>query len=103
MITWIFMGLGSIFWLLQAIGVHALRPAVGITLWGFLFFGGVHVVLALFHKCPSCAKHPTIQGFRGPHPASLGQSRAQGWAGVVVSVLLRRRFVCIHCGTEYRT
>ncbi|MET0983163.1 MAG: hypothetical protein ABWY02_13760 [Telluria sp.] len=102
MITWFFMGLTGVLWLFQATGVHALEHAVAVALGAFFLAAGVHVTLAFLHKCPSCAKHPTIQGFKPPHPASLGQSRAQGWAGVVMSVVLQKRFVCIHCGAEYR-
>jgi hypothetical protein len=68
----------------------------------FLLAAATHVVLSLCHKCPACGKHPTIQGFKPPHPRSSDQSAMSGWAGAVVNVLLRRRLVCIHCGTEFR-
>lgn len=97
------MVLTAVLWLFQAIDIHTFGPAVVVALWGFFLAAGLHVILAFLHKCPSCSKHPTIQGFKPPHPASLGQSRAQGWAGVAMSVVLRKRFVCIHCGAEYRT
>ena len=97
------MGLTAALWLFQAIDIRTFSPAVVVALWGFFLAAGLHVILAFLHKCPSCSKHPTIQGFKPPHPASLGQSRAQGWAGVALSVVLRKRFVCIHCGAEYRT
>jgi hypothetical protein len=61
-----------------------------------------HVFLSFRHACPNCGKHPTIQGFKSPHPNSLGQSKVAGWGGVVVNFLNRRRLVCIHCGVEYR-
>lgn len=60
-----------------------------------------HLVLAFSHRCPTCRKHPTVQGFAPPHPASLAQSKCQGWPGVVVSVVRRNRFVCIHCGSHF--
>ena len=103
LVTWFFMGLTGVLWVLQAVGMYALKPAVDVALWAFFLAAGVHVLLAFLHKCPSCSKHPTIQGFKPPHPASLSQSRAQGWAGVVMSVVFRKCFVCIHCGAEYRT
>jgi hypothetical protein len=61
----------------------------------------VHLVLAFTHKCPVCEKHPTVQGFKPVHPASVSQSKLSGWAGVVASVVRNSSFVCIHCGTEF--
>lgn len=94
--------------------VWAMAP-IGIVFYYFLnlealailtiviFFLGIllHIVLAFLHRCPVCEKHPTIQGFAPPHEASVGQSYCTGWAGVVVSVLRRHKFVCIHCGTKF--
>lgn len=62
----------------------------------------VHLVLSLLHACPSCGKHPTVQGFKAVHPNSVGQSVFTGWGGAVVNILRRRRLICIHCGSEYR-
>jgi hypothetical protein len=96
------MAVAGALWLARVAGVHGLESAAKLALWTFFLAAGVHITLAFLHKCPSCDKHPTIQGFKPPHPASLGQSRAQGWAGVVMSVVIRRCFVCIHCGVEHK-
>jgi hypothetical protein len=101
-ITWLFIGLTGVLWVFQGLGWFDVGPAVTLSVWAFFLAAGLHITLALLHTCPRCAKHPTIQGFKPPHPASLGQSRAEGWAGVVMSVVLQKRFVCIHCGAEYR-
>jgi hypothetical protein len=60
-----------------------------------------HLILSYLHICPGCGKHPMIQGFGSIHPNAVPQSKLEGWAGVVVNVLRRRRLVCIHCGAEY--
>ncbi|MDZ7919718.1 hypothetical protein [Rhodoferax sp.] len=67
----------------------------------FLGAAAVHVALAFTHKCPVCGKRPTVQGFKPPHPDSQTQSKFTGWAGVVVSVVRRSEFTCIHCGTNF--
>jgi len=103
LVTWFFLALSASLWALATMGVPGLEGAVKLAWGAFLLAGLVHVLLALRHRCPACKKHPTVQGFRAPHPASLGQSRTPGWAGVVVSVARERRFVCIHCGAGYRT
>ncbi len=100
-VTWSFMALAALLWWISAFMLPAVGGATRLALWGMFLGGGVHVVLALLHRCPGCGKHPTIQGFKAPHPASLSQSRAAGWAGVVTSVMRRKRFACIHCGAGY--
>jgi hypothetical protein len=71
-------------------------------LFAFLLAVVAHVALSLSYRCPSCSKHPTIQGFKAPHPRSAEQSAASGWAGAVINVLRRRRLVCIHCGADFQ-
>jgi hypothetical protein len=100
--TWLFLGLSGLLWLIALVWSFDVDSALKLAVWAFFLAAGGHVALAYSHQCPGCGKHPTVQGFAPPHPASLGQSRVQGWAGVVLSVLLEKRFVCIHCGTEFR-
>jgi small-conductance mechanosensitive channel len=71
-------------------------------LFAFLWAVVAHVALSLSHRCPACRKHPTIQGFKAPHPRSVEQSAVAGWAGAVVNVLRRRQLVCIHCGAAFQ-
>ena len=68
----------------------------------FLIAAGIHFILAFTHSCPVYGKHPAIQGFGQVHPASFTQSKLKGWSGVVVSVIRRSEFTCIHCGTHFR-
>jgi hypothetical protein len=82
-------------------GIQSLTvPQAALTLFVLAAVG--HVALSFRHECPACGKHPTIQGFKPPHPKSVAQSAISGWGGVAVNVLRRRRLVCIHCGNEYR-
>jgi hypothetical protein len=67
----------------------------------YLALAVVHLVLALIERCPTCGKHPLVQGFAPVHPASVGQGKGNGWDGAVWSIVHRRRFTCIHCGTAY--
>lgn len=60
-----------------------------------------HMLLAVLERCPSCGKHPLVQGFSPVHPASIGQAKAEGWSGAVWSIVHRRQFTCIHCGTAF--
>lgn len=60
-------------------GITVTESALKISFAAFCVAVIFHVILALMHRCPSCGKHPTIQGLRPVHPASLGQARAEGW------------------------
>ena len=73
-----------------------------VSLGVAVVFAALHVVLTFSHRCPSCGKGPTRQLLVGDaHPESIGNSRLRGWGGVVLAVLFRRRFACIHCGARY--
>lgn len=100
-LTWTMLALAALSWIAHLAGVDGFDMATQLAIGAFILGLGVHIVLALLHRRPGCGKHPTIQGFRRPHTVSVGQSRAERWAGVVVSVLRRKRFVCIHCGVEH--
>lgn len=101
-VTWSLMAMVGVLWLARVAGVPGLEGAVAPALGTFFLSAGVHVTLSFLHRCPSCDKHPTIQGLKPPHPAFVGQSKADGWAGVVLSVVLKRHFICIHCGVEHK-
>ena len=77
-------------------------PIVKIVGPAFILLAAAHVVFSLKHKCPVCSKRPKIQGFAPVHPGSKSQSALEGWGGVVMNILRRRKLVCIHCGTEFR-
>jgi hypothetical protein len=63
----------------------------------FLVFGGCHVVLALFNRCPHCNKCLTIQGVKPPHAASTGSWNKVVWRWFSGTI------VCIHCGQKVLT
>ena len=100
-VTWALLVLSGVAWLAhKLLGAPFLLPQAVFAV--FVVSGFVHVAMSLRHRCPSCGKHPTIQGFKPPHPNSASQSKASGWAGVVVNILRRRRLVCIHCGAQFQ-
>jgi hypothetical protein len=102
-VAWSLIALLPVCWLIDL----WLPPLFGWDLFQihfavFMSVGVVHIGLSLCHACPQCGRHPTIQGFKKPHPDSWAQSEVLGWGGVVVNILRRRRLVCIHCGAGYR-
>jgi hypothetical protein len=101
-IAWALMLICAALWGLAITLRLPLNELLTFTGQAFLVAAGIHVLLAFTHSCPVCGKHPTIQGFGEVHPASLSQSKLKGWSGVVVSVVRRSEFTCIHCGTHFR-
>ena len=100
-VTWALLALSGVSWLAQTfLGTPAVYTHSVFAV--FVAFGFLHAAMSFRHSCPSCGKHPTIQGFKPPHPNSLSQSKALGWAGVVVNILRRSQLVCIHCGAQFR-
>jgi hypothetical protein len=80
---------------------HWLNLVLGIPLFAFFSAALLHITLALSHRCPSCGKHPTVQGFKPIHPNAVPKSGISGWARVVWSTYRERQFVCIHCGASW--
>lgn len=78
----------------------------GVRLWGLL---GVLLVIPFLVaalaiapglRCPNCRRRVTLQGWAPPHPNGSRLYGFEGWAAVILSVLLHRRFACIHCGAH---
>lgn len=90
-----------VFYMLKLIGAESVIVLSFLVALFLVTLVG-HLALSLSHKCPACGKHPTIQGFKPPHPNSAAQSALSGWSGAVVNVLRRRRLVCIHCGGNFQ-
>jgi hypothetical protein len=90
-----------VFYILKLIGTQSLAVLSFLVVLFLLTIVG-HLALSFSHRCPSCGKHPTIQGFKPPHPNSAEQSALSGWAGAVVNVLRRRQLVCTHCGANFQ-
>ncbi len=99
--AWACLALTGVAWLAATtLNLPVGRLAAG-SFASFLALALAHLVLAFRHKCPECLKRPTVQGLSPVHPGSAGQAVFEGWAGVVVSVVRRKRFCCIHCGTPF--
>ena len=81
-------GIGQVFF-----GLLALIP--------MLFFGIIHLILSFKLRCPACAKMITFQGFSQPHPNTRNRKYLNAWSTIVLDVLTKRNFVCLHCGKAY--
>jgi hypothetical protein len=68
---------------------------------GMVVFGAIHIFLSFKLKCSNCNKMVTVQGFATVHNKSRKSKYLNAWSSVVLDVLIKREFICIHCGTEY--
>jgi hypothetical protein len=76
-------------------------PAFFSLFAAFFALALIHLALSLLHRCPTCKKHPTIQGFKPIHPAAKSEKGLDGWSRVVWNIFRNRPFRCIHCGDEF--
>ncbi len=99
--AWIVAFVVVLIWLFGAFLGMRDNKAMGLAASAFVIFAVSHVLLSLTHRCPSCGRHPTIQEFRGVHKNAVPERGMSGWARVVWDVVVRRSFVCIHCGDVF--
>ncbi len=100
--AWGLLGLAIVLFLAAAaLKVHIFGAIIG-AITAFMLAALIHLGFALAHKCPHCGKHPTIQGFAKLHPSVPTATGVDGWARVVVDVVRKQEFACMHCGTRFK-
>ena len=99
-VAWLSMAVALLAFLALLLGLPVKPLLIAITAV-FLIAAVAHVSFALAHNCPDCLKHPTIQGFSPLHPSAI-KPGIDGWAHVVLDVVKRDHFTCIHCGAAFR-
>lgn len=98
-------------WGVIAIGlIGALTSTVTKNL--YIFLGSVsilmpivitYLVLAFMIKCTNCHKAITIQSFTTPPYVNANKIKGIiGWSGIILNVILNKKFTCMHCGTNYK-
>lgn len=66
-----------------------------------LIFSLLHVGLSFKLRCPACTKMVTVQGFTPLHENARKRKYLNAWSTVVLDILMKRNFVCMHCGRLY--
>ena len=94
-------GLYALVFFEVGIGEKTTLNAFIITFVAFIVSALGHLVLGIYLKCPNCQKRPTVQGFQAIHPASNKVAGISGWAGVIVNIISKGKFKCIHCGSGF--
>jgi hypothetical protein len=99
-ITWFF---GAIFLISVLFVVFGIGQAFfGLLAFIPLFvFALLHIALSFKLRCPACNKMITAQGFAPSHANARRRKYLNAWSTVVLDVLMKRNFVCIHCGRLY--
>ena len=100
--AWVAFLVSATFFVLGITGVYKDEVLVINAFLVCAIFALGHLVLGMYLKCPSCGKRPTVQGIRAIHPLSEKKAGLDSWAVVVLNVIGRGHFRCIHCGSEYR-
>ena len=66
----------------------------------FIVFSIGHLILGTLLKCPNCGKRPTAQE-KKTHSSSEKIGHLDSWAVAIINILFKRRFRCIHCGSDF--
>lgn len=98
---WAFIITFLILVLLANTGVYknAFIGSNSLYLFGLTAF--VHIVLATYLKCPNCGKRPTLQGSKAVHLSAKKIKGINAWSVVVLNIVSKGKFTCIHCGEDY--
>jgi len=77
-----------------------LRALAFCSIVVLIFSALVYLTLAIYLKCPSCARRFLYQSDETKHANARTKWKMDYWAYVVIDVLFRRSFVCMYCGSE---
>ena len=99
--AWATFLVSATFFVLGITGAYKNEILLINTFLIFVIFALGHLVLGIYLKCPNCGKRPTVQGFRAIHPSSKKKAGLDGWAVVVINIIGKGQFRCIHCGSDF--
>ena len=77
-----------------------LRALAFCSIVVLIFSALVYLTLAIYLKCPSCARRFLYQSDETKHANARTKWKMDYWAYVVIDILCRRTFVCMYCGSE---
>ncbi len=87
---------------LSATSIYAESWLVTSVLATLLISAFIYLTIALFLKCENCTRRLTVQWKKEPPPFSISYLGMAGWSSIILQVLFKNRFVCMHCGKHYR-
>ena len=77
------------------------NPSVFLFFLPILLFAGLsYGSICPFLKCESCRRAITVQWVTAP-PFSKKMWFIEGWASIILQVVLLKRFTCMYCGKDY--
>ena len=86
-----------------ASALHILNPVV--IAWAVLslvVFFSFYVIAAIFLKCDKCRRRMLFQWSNQIIPPFSEKIFGMtGWAGIVLKVVIRKKFRCMYCGQKY--
>lgn len=99
-------------WFLAALTAVAIIAAVVIysemLLDVFLYCVGLFaatgwftMLMAIITRCPTCNRRVFIDTGSAKHPNARNVKKLGHFSTIVIDVIRRREFVCMHCGTSY--
>lgn len=84
---------------LYGLAFHSLN--VNYLYTSFCFFmvcSAISIILMFFNKCPNCNKYLLFEGIEEKHSEAYKIKGVDYWASLVISVVMKKKLVCMHCG-----
>ena len=101
-LAWFSMSVLLLIFFSAAVGIYAESWFV-ISAMATSFIPAItYLTIALFLKCEICTRRITIEQYGEPPPFSISYLGMAGWSSIILQVLFKNRFVCMHCGKHYR-
>ena len=101
-VAWSAMLFIVIAFFLSFFGIYHNDQFLTVIFGTLLSAGALYLVFAPLLKCNHCDRRIFVQWTREPPPFSIKFKGMEGWASIILQVILRREFMCMHCGKKYK-
>ena len=99
--SWLSMAIFMLSLGLGATGIIKDSQFILYPLGTFFVSALLYAAVAISLRCENCARRITVQWRMEPPPFSIKFCKMEGWSSIILQVLLKNRFVCMHCGKKY--
>lgn len=99
--SWVFIITFLVFLILGLANILKNEFVLVNSIYLFMFFAFGHIILGTCLKCPNCVKRPTVQGIKPVHPSADTKTGINAWSVVILNIVSKGKFKCIHCGRKY--
>lgn len=83
-------------------GIYSDDKLIAVMLGTLICTCLLFIITVTLLKCSHCERRIFVQWKQEPPPYSIKFKGMCGWSSIVLQVLCRREFQCMHCGKKYK-